>query len=97
MKIVAGMKTQSSGINRVELGIMDIVAKVYKKNGVNLKVKDLKKDVVDRREGVVNLKIADLTFTLVDDVITEINPSNTKEAKEVIKEIKSQSRIPYNF
>ena len=83
----------SSGIDKTEFKALQLVNDIYKNKFDHIvKMSEVKK-TVDRKENTSVIKVADISLVFVDGVITEVQPANAPEAKEVIKALKAQSKI----
>ena len=98
MKFISSFKMEaeykvSGGIDKVEFKALQLVNDIYKNKFDHIvKMSEVKKSV-DRKENTSVIKVADISLVFVDGVITEVQPANAPEAKEVIKALKSQSKI----
>lgn len=97
MKFISSFTTKaeykvSSGIDKTENRVLELVSRIYKnKFDYPVKVSDVKKNI-DRKENTSTLRIVDISVIFVDGVVTEVQPANAPEAKEIIKEIKAKSQ-----
>lgn len=97
MKFISSFTTKAeykvySGIDKTENRVLELVSRIYKnKFDYPVKVSDVKK-TIDRKENTSTLRIVDISVIFVDGVVTEVQPANAPEAKEVIKEIKAKSQ-----
>jgi len=98
MKFISSFMTKaeykvSGGIDKTENRVLELVSRIYKnKFDYPVKVSDVKK-TIDRKENTSTLRIVDISVIFVDGVVTEVQPANAPEAKEVIKEIKAKSQF----
>lgn len=101
MKFISSFKVEaeykvSSGIDKVEYRAIELVSRIYKyKFDYTVKVGDIKK-TVNKKDNTSVIRIADISLVFVNGVITEVQPANAPEAKEVIKEIKVKSNFIAN-
>lgn len=98
MKFISSFTTKavSSGIDKTENRVLELVSRIYKnKFDYQVKVSDVKK-TIDRKSNTSTLRIVDISVIFVDGVVTEVQPTNAPEAKEVIKEIKAKSNFIAN-
>ena len=98
MKVFASFKYEaeykvSGGIDRVEFKAVQLVNDILKnKFDHTVKMSEVKKKV-NRDDNTSVITIAGINIVFVDGIITEVNPANSPEAKEIIKALKSQSKI----
>lgn len=94
MKFISSFTTKavSGGIDKTENRVLELVSRIYKnKFDYPVKVSDVKK-TIDRKENTSTLRIVDISVIFVEGVVTEVQPANAPEAKEIIKEIKAKSQ-----
>ena len=83
----------TTGIDKTEFKAIQLVNDVYKnKFDYTVKMSEVKKSV-DKKNNSSVIRVVDVSLVFVDGVITEVQPFNSPEAKEVTKVLKSQSKI----
>lgn len=83
----------TTGVDKTEYAAIQLVSDIYKKKfDYTVKMSEVKKSV-DKKNNSSVIRVVDVSLVFVDGVITEVQPFNSPEVKEVTRALRAQSKI----